>query len=484
MQTSFFNKKYIHVYLSAFFLFLLIFPFLYLTLYNYPTGDDYTFNIMIRESSGLLDFYRTFFSSVNGRYLTPVIYGIIFPYDSWFTIYKILSLFFIILFVVSIIWLVKKTTKLLAKDVFALSVIILYSLFLYLPQIPEFFYWINSTIVYLLPIVIFIMAIVYGFKLFIARVSERNNFIFLLFVSLILPGLNETISVTYVYLLGALFLSFLFSDNISGDKKYLVRLAVLILITMFCLVIVYLTPSTAIRMQDYNHSKSILFTIHRSFVSAIFCSFKWALFTPLIPLLGLYVLLLRRKINIHPRLIKINFILLNLVSFGIIWVSLLPPFWAFGYVPFVRALNIPFIVFILMNSLVFFTFWQKVDLYDFFEKNLKLRKVLIVFFALYSAFLLVKENKLNVAYGDIFKKRAVLYYQELLTREEIMKNSKCDTIQLQELENIPHTLIVEELREDPTYFYNRDYAKYYNKKAVFVLKNDERISIKKTIKKI
>jgi hypothetical protein len=81
-------------------------------------------------------------------------------------------------------------------------------------------------------------------------------------------------------------------------------------------------------------------------------------------------------------------------------------------------------------------------------------------------FSFMNPNKLYKSYEDLFTGRAKRYSQAMIEREELVNKSQSDTIVVSKITDIPYSLYLIDICEDPKDWKNDGYAKYFEKKAI------------------
>ena len=75
-------------------------------------------------------------------------------------------------------------------------------------------------------------------------------------------------------------------------------------------------------------------------------------------------------------------------------------------------------------------------------------------------------NKLYKSCEDLFSGRAKRYSQAMIEREEFIYKSQSDTVVVSKITDIPYSIYLIDICEDPKDWKNDGYAKYYGKKAI------------------
>jgi hypothetical protein len=81
-------------------------------------------------------------------------------------------------------------------------------------------------------------------------------------------------------------------------------------------------------------------------------------------------------------------------------------------------------------------------------------------------FSIMYPNKLYKSYEDLLSGRAKRYSQALEAREKMIFESKSDTVVVPKLTDVPYSLFLIDICEDPKDWKNDGYAKYFGKKAL------------------
>ena len=79
-------------------------------------------------------------------------------------------------------------------------------------------------------------------------------------------------------------------------------------------------------------------------------------------------------------------------------------------------------------------------------------------------------DSIRTAYADLLRGTASKYNTELIDRYNFIKESKSDTLVIDELVNIPRTIFVADITSDPKAMCNIFYSQYFGKNSI-TLKN-------------
>ena len=232
--------------LITLFLLLFFFPLLWISQYNYPSGDDYFITIQARKL-GALEATKWWYFNRSGRYSYLFLQSLISSSDSWLTLYKVFPVILLLAGFGCIYYFVRaffgpgfsKTT------LFTLSAALYTWLISLTADISTGFYWLTTSIQY--SGAVFTSLLI--FALYINFSQTKKTVIKTIYVLLItilivfLAGLNE---VSALFLIGTFgFINFLYVVEFKRPNYW--SLAYLALSVMFSMVS-FLAPGTHARI--------------------------------------------------------------------------------------------------------------------------------------------------------------------------------------------------------------------------------------------
>jgi len=454
-----------------FLLFTLLFfitIFFILALFNHPSADDFCYCARVKELGFWLS-QKWWYLNWNGRFFNTALLTLI-PlvfYSLWS--YKLIPVILIVFFILAVFLFIRSLFKtiLSSKQQLVLSTIIIF-LYLYkLPSVVEGIYWLASSSLYLLPIILtlFFFAILFDKKI------QRHKLvkILLCLFSLAIVGSNEISMVMLDF-----FLFSLFCQALLKEKKIPKLLGVLVLIALISSVVVYFAPGNTIRSSVSLDPHNLLL----SMVSTVFfiqkMSWEWIQTTPLWLLVAFFFSLLSvQRFGNFP---KIHPILAVFSSFFLLFLEFFVYFWSTGALPTGRILNFIYLSFLFgffLSCFAFFQYfylhWEKGSVTETTKQFFGfLKHFLNLIFLPLLLFYLVLGNNLKDAFLDLSQGTAARYNQEM--KERYVKLASCndDICVLEEVKNRPKTLFLpfSNLSSDPKFWTNICFASCFGKKAV------------------
>ena len=167
---------------------LVLFPILFLCFYNYPSADDFSYGVALKDSS-FMDIQIQRYLNWTSRYFATAVLTITplaFNSINYFGIYSIV---FIGLFIIGFLYFLKSIGVNDLKKRLLLSTSFLSIYTLLLCSLSENFYWLVGSITYFLPSIIFIIFL--GSILNILKKNELKDKLIFLGSIIILGGCSE-----------------------------------------------------------------------------------------------------------------------------------------------------------------------------------------------------------------------------------------------------------------------------------------------------
>jgi hypothetical protein len=195
-------KQQHHV-ISALLLALLFFPLLWISLYDYPSGDDYRALVRAREL-GAAGAARWWYFNWTGRYTSFFLQSLIASRGGWLTLYKIVPVVLFLLGFACLFYFVKTFfgAGLDKRTRFSLTAALYIFLIATTPDPATCFYWLSTNMQYAGAVFLSLLVFALYIKLDRAAATRDKAIIFLLIAILIalVAGLNE---ISTLYLIGA-----------------------------------------------------------------------------------------------------------------------------------------------------------------------------------------------------------------------------------------------------------------------------------------
>ncbi|RYF56407.1 MAG: hypothetical protein EOO39_36740 [Cytophagaceae bacterium] len=152
-----------------------------------------------------------------------------------------------------------------------------------------------------------------------------------------------------------------------------------------------------------------------------------------------------------------------LVVAGLVLATVLPSFYA-TQVLTLRAINVTYAVFLFGW---FYMITSQVRLFSSIARVPP--SILPTLTGLWLFVSLSNSQPLKLLYGDLLRGRAATYDREMTARHQYLVDSKpADTLRVSPLTVYPASLFLEDVRTDPTHWWNRCQSGYYHHKTIIV----------------
>lgn len=448
-----------------FFLTLFLLPFIIISFFNHPAIDDYwSANTIIKN--GRVGAIIYFYNHVSGRYFSHLLMSFTnsLPYnDVW--IFKAAPVLFLLLLFYSICRFFltinesadKRDIALAALCAVALHVINMRSLF-------EGLYWLSSTMVYELCIVILLLAISSLIKG--VRTNKRGSIVASIILSFLLPGTYEAIAPVYTIFL---ILYFLLKRT---DKKAQVIIALNIAGTVAGIILVLLSKGNFIRIRNdsIHYDQSVVFAAYQTISTAGYYFFIFAL-NPvnILAVLLLLPYLMKSSTRVKNMLSALkplnNIFLLPILCIACLCCLYFPLYYFEADIPFPR-ITIVFFILSVIFFLILVTHLITV------LKSFKQKIYLLISWQVYKKYvwplfitsLFLTPNFLSVM-KDLTTGKAYNYNKEAFAHDQLIRSCTNDTCYVPRFNNWPSS-IQSTLNENPSTerFIHMD--KYYGKTLI------------------
>ena len=456
---DFLNSRFVII----LFIIIVIAPLFYLSYFVYPSADDFSYAVMHNESS-FFDKQKAFYFSWTSRYIATAALSVTFLNFGSVHYYGVLSAISIVLFYLSIVYVVGITTQ--AKvNKWLLAALFMSIYVLFLPSICENFFWFPSVITYFVPSSLFLLFI--GVTLKNIKSPSIKNIIIAVLLIFLIGGCNEL-------LIGAILLWLFFLHYLEYIKyrKISYPYTILTFVTIAIALFVVLAPGNTVR------TKVIESIRYLSFYDSLALSIKRFFIIYLKYFIWVFLIFIfvnsffKVKMNLPKSVNALKgFLVMNFFVFTCIFIS-------------IYSLKMQYPV--RVENLIYFV--TLLFLYVFSILLLDISKLISrknIYFCLCSGILALVflpflhksfKNNIYVMYSDILKGKAVSYKQQFLARDTYLKNYAIkngpnSTCKVLPIKNPPETLLFNDVQKDKNHFINQSIAKYYNLKAI-VLKND------------
>ena len=324
---------------------LILLYILMVSILNIPTNDDWAFLNRI-DNIGIFGFIKDSYNNWQGRFSYYFIFSLFLKLYSYTQSTFLIILFLITIGVHSIFSLNKRLFKNFDKKTNITLALFIFNISILGALDFTSFFWICASAYYII-----IYSTIY---LIILLLSPKNfiNFILLIFNSIIVGGGAESYS-SFVILF--LFLYFLY--DIIKWKRINSKVALTLIITSICFIIMLKAPGNIIRMNLYKQSNSVPLLLRNSIKPysqlSVYILPKYLLYI----FSSLPFIIIGSKYKLHE---KFNSRIFNLRTFFIsffllltfYYISILPGIYATSFLTPLRALN-----HLTLITIIFFSFW-------------------------------------------------------------------------------------------------------------------------------
>lgn len=141
-----------------------------------------------------------------------------------------------------------------------------------------------------------------------------------------------------------------------------------------------------------------------------------------------------------------------------------------GKSPYLRSLNFVYFIYLLG----WFYILINILFYTYSKFNLLIKKIPLPIYAagiLILFIFLIRGNNVKSAYAELFGGSAKKYSEEMYQRFDYIKQSSSDSVGVDPVQFPSKFLFVRDIREDPGFWKNIWYAKFFNKKYIYLKKS-------------
>lgn len=448
---------------------ILLLPFLALSLYTFPTTDDYCHALAVLDL-GYWNYQEHYWNTWSGRYIGTLISATQpLAYGSYLG-YKIAPMLVFILYAFAIVRFAKALTmnKLPTWQATLLAFLLLFIFIAQLPNLSGYFYWYTGYYYTLADI-----GTLFLFAYFFHNYNTLNNkkVLFICLAIVVLVGTNEFTLVWLVCLTGSLF----FFDTVIRKKINYAWLAIF-LTTLICGVLSVTAPGNHARAESGLYpsplKSNLMFSLTNSIVSSIDNFSKMA---PILCVLTLVLIPIAVKLNRADkendfRFLSIHPIISIIVFMGCLYVSYFPSYWSIAQPPNLRAQGV--ITFWTLIGWTFNVFVLSAWIARHHQQNLTIEKTAITGWIVAVYFVMTYLSNFNYrsALSDLFTGRAARFNKEMQARTELVLQTKGDVVNVPKLENTPYTILIVSGESDPAWAsveVNNGCAEWYFKKKFF-----------------
>ncbi len=455
-------EKYVTIELFISFIGVMsIFPFSVLFFYNHPSSDDIYYSYIIRDY-GFWKGQTYFYHNINTRFVTNFLM-MINPMAFGHNIlgYQVMGFIIYSSFILSVFFLFKILFQAPLKMNFVFLSLFLILLLAYIPSPVEIFYWLSAAVCYLIANTILIIVIILCFKY--EDKENKKYYILLLLLSAIIAGLNE---VTSLLTIGTFIVFSVYKSFMKNKFQLSFTYVLPSLIIIFILSTAFYANSTKLRSNESilngNSPNDMLFAIKMSFSS--YAQMLWDFFSSRSLLIISTIFIYITNKYEFKDYIKINPIKIFSIIQIVLPLALIPYFYGLGYeFIYPRVKNT---IYIFLTISWFGTLFFGVHYYNSQKLNLEISNIYIRILIIFVLLSLNFDTKIKTAIGDIIHKRASEYSFEMDKRYVKLLDSRGQDCITPSIKYHPTTIFIEDMRDDPRFWINNVYAKYYNLKSV------------------
>ena len=443
-------------------------PYLLLFTYIHPAGDDFTYAFLGNKSdflSAWLDEYNLW----NGRYFSnllvlnnPLTYTHIGLIE-----YRIILFLIYLTLLFSLFYFFRTFLSEVYTFISCLFLVLLFNV-VYLSQIPtlaEGMYWYTGVVTYQLGIIFTLLYLSFLYNYLIEKYLMANKYVHIL--SLIsclfaLIGSNEVLMLLILFF-HIILLVLVYKKNI----RLRVLFFWLCLLIFLLSAVVYFAPGNKIREAYFvGVSHHFWFSIAFSLLQCFRFVFEW-LNNLVIIMLSVIFIPINSILTQRIFLFKNNFFLrpwISLLSlFALIFCCVFPAYWSTGILGQHRTVNVAYFFFIIL-WFVNLSIW--INTYPTLFNRFKSKYTLLL--SLLCILIIATTRNSRGVIEDISSGNCNAFNQELKQRYSRLNRINPNlnkAIYLDTLTAKPVSIFIYDIRNDPKYFPNLGYQRYWNLKA-------------------
>lgn len=424
---------------------LILSPIVFLSFYNYPSADDYSYGIALKESSfwdiqvrRYLDWTSRYFATAILT-ISPIGFGSI----KYFGVYTIV---FFILNITSLSYFFKSIgIDSIKKNLFlTFSFMSIYTCLL--TSLVENYFWLAGSVTYYLPSIMMIYLL--GSIINVYKYDKIKDKIILIVSVFIIGGCVE-IYIGYTFIILALVNIYHYLTTKRINSFFLT--SNLISFMIICLVV--FSPGNSTREELTENNLGLVDLLQMTFRKLILLNFKYNIIGLIFMLSVLKIL----KISIKLPGILLLKIISAMVFFQLIGIFVALYSLKYYYPPRVENL-------LVFTSFVFILFIAS-KILELFNPQKELLYILSATACL-SLFIIPKnsyqkQNNIALMYHDIFCGKVLSYKRQVLEREQLLQNCKKECV-IKPFINPPRSIMFKDVSSDDKNYYNKSLAKFYN----------------------
>lgn len=349
------------------------------------------------------------------------------------------------------------------RILFSLSVFFLY-LFA-MPSLSQGFYWLVSAVHYQLALMLFMLFLIFYFRVEKETGIAKKNFLILILciITAAIPGTVE-LSAAMMVITAALIIII----SLVTDKKVSWWQILIALITIVCVYFVIKSPGNDQRSVKYTENHNLFLSLYSSFTFLFQTIAGWIFNSPLVVITVLFIPFFFKITDpdiSENRILKIKPSYIIVIFFLILYTNIFIIYWSLGIPPYDRILDFIFFIFLTGWFLIIISLTLFIR-NKFGIKEFKLPKYIYAAAAVLIAFFIIRENNIKAAYFDLFSGKASEFNSTLFERyDNILKNGS-DSLEIDIISNIPQTFFFQDITKDPKRPFNIGYGSYFNKKYI------------------
>lgn len=435
---------------------IVILPIIYLSIYNYPSSDDFSY--AIDSHKDFMERQIWHYNNWGSRYMATaflITSPLNFGSDQYFGLY---TFAFIMLFYFANHRILKDVGMEDKRKRFVVNLSIISVYTLLQTSLVENYFWLAGSATYFLPSILFIFYISCLKRIFSHQKVLLNSF-FAINSMLIIGGCSELLVGFSGIITGILFI-FYFIKNKKINYSYIILILLIIGLFLF----VALGPGNELRGQIKKAELSLMDVAFMSFNKVIVINIRYLVVGFILFVLLFKTLNVRLTINNkikHPIYIFVFYNFLLFIGSFITIYKL-----TYYYPP--RVENLLLFVSLIFIFLLSYIFYERyfVNLKNIYYFISGVAVCLVYFCVPKNSF--QRESNLQLLYSDIFNSRAKEYVEQINERKQLIKH--CDECTVPAIKNAPRTILFKDITSDKHHYINTSVAHFYQIKSI---KTDE-----------
>jgi hypothetical protein len=465
-MNEFFSKRVMIIYCIL--LVFLCLPYLFLFTYIHPAGDDFTYAFLGKKSD-FLNAWMDEYNLWNGRYFSnflvlnnPLTYTHIGLIE-----YRIILFLIYLTLLFSLFYFFKTFLNKVYTFISCLFLVLLFNL-LYLTQMPtlaEGMYWYTGVVTYQLGIIFTLLYLSFFYNYINETYLLANKYIHI--VSLItflfaIIGSNEVLMIL-ILVFHSILLIVVYKKNKKLRRVFSLFFTLISLLSL----VVYFAPGNKIRETYFiGVSHRFWFSMSFSLLQCVRFVFEW-LNNGAIIMLSILFIPINNILTQRVYLFRNNFFLSPWISlfslFAVIFCCVFPAYWSTGILGQHRTINVAYFFFIIL-WFVNLSIW--INNYPTFFNHIRTKYTFSLTILCFVMLMTTRNNR--GAIKDIGSGNCSAFNQELKQRysclNRINPNSN-KVIYLDTLTAKPVSIFIYDIRNDPNYFPNLGYQRYWHLKG-------------------